>query len=115
MLTYLLGDAAPQLLQIYGGMSARPDQQQGFFDDLSTSFTTSTGDPVTLQQTPDWQVAVDGVQFADNPNFESAMPHYNESVALLTKYQTRWTSTPGLDMDAEITQLTADLQAVWDK
>jgi multiple sugar transport system substrate-binding protein len=115
VLTYLLGDAAPQLLQIYGGMSARPDQQQSFFDNLSTSFTTSTGDPVTLKQTPDWQVAVDGVQFADNPNFESAMPHYNESVALLTKYQTRWTSTPGLDMDQEITRLTADLQAIWDK
>ena len=115
VLTYLLGDASPQLLQIYGGMSARPDQQQGFFDTLTTSFTTSSGTPVTLQQTPDWQVAIDGVQYADNPNFESAMPHYNESLDILTKYQTRWTSTPGLDMDAEIAQLTADLQAVWDK
>ena len=115
VLTYLLGEAAPPLLQIYGGMSARPDQQQGFFDSLTTSFTTSNNEPVTLKQTPAWQVAVDGVQFADNPNFESAMPHYNESVDILTRYQTRWTSTPGLDMDQEIAQLTADLQAVWDK
>ena len=29
VLTYLLGDAAPQLLQIYGGMPARPDEQAG--------------------------------------------------------------------------------------
>ena len=110
-----LGEAAPPLLQIYGGMSARPDQQQGFFDTLTTSFTTSTGTPVTLQQTPDWQVAIDGVQYADNPNFESAMPHYNESLDILNRYQSRWTGTPGLDMDAEYAQLTADLQAVWDK
>ncbi len=107
VLTYLLGDASARLLQIYGGMPARPGEQAAFFDTLGSSFT--------LQQPADWQVAIDGVQFADNPNFESAMPHYNESLDILTRYQTRWTSTPGLDMDAEIAQLTADLQAVWDK
>jgi multiple sugar transport system substrate-binding protein len=107
VLTYMLGDASGQLLQVYGGMPARPGEQSAFFDTLGSSFT--------LQQPADWQVAIDGVQFADNPNFESAMPHYNESLDILGRYQTRWTSTPGLDMDAEIAQLTADLQAVWDK
>jgi multiple sugar transport system substrate-binding protein len=107
VLTYLLGDASKQLLQVYGGMPARPNEQAGFFETLGSSFT--------LQQPADWQVAIDGVQFADNPNFESAMPHYNESLDILNRYQTRWTSSPGLDMDAEIAQLTADLQAVWDK
>jgi hypothetical protein len=43
------------------------------------------------------------------------MPAYNQSVDLLTKFLTRWTSTPGLDMDAEIASLQSQLQAVWVK
>ena len=107
VLTYLLGDGSAQLLQTYGGLGARPGEQAAFFKALESSFT--------LQQPPDWQVALDGVPLADNPNFESPMPHYNESVAVLTKYQSRWTSTPGLDMDQEIAALKSELQAVWDK
>jgi multiple sugar transport system substrate-binding protein len=107
VLSYLLGDASPQLLQTYGGMGARPGEQAAFFTTLESGFK--------LQQPPDWQVAIDGVQYADNPNFESPMPHYNESLDILTRYQTRWTSTPGLDMDQEIAALKSELQAVWDK
>ena len=113
VLTYLLGDAAPQLLQTYGGLAARPGEQASTPDSLLHDQPWRLD--VTLKQPPDWQVAVDGVPFADNPNFESAMPHYNESLDVLTRYQTRWTSTPGLDMDTEIAQLAADLQAAWDK
>jgi multiple sugar transport system substrate-binding protein len=107
VLTYLLGDASQQLLQVYGGFPARPSQQDQFFSTLEAGFT--------LQQPPDWQVAIDGVQFADNPNFESLMPHYNESLDILTTYQSKWTHTDGLDMDQEIPSLRSDLQAVWDK
>ena len=106
-LTYLLGDAAKQLTQLYGGLSARPDLQASYFTDLDATFK--------LTQPPDWQVALDGVPLADNPNFESAIPHYLESVSILNKYQTKWTSTPGLDMDKEIALLKSELQAAWDK
>ena len=30
------------------------------------------------------------------------MPNYNKSLNILAKYLTRWTSTPGLNMDTEI-------------
>ena len=43
------------------------------------------------------------------------MPKYNESLDVLTTYQSKWTQTDGLDMDAEIDSLRADLQAIWDQ
>jgi hypothetical protein len=41
------------------------------------------------------------------------MPNYNKSLDTLAKYLTRWTSTAGLNMDAEFTKLQAELQSVW--
>ena len=66
----------------------------------------------------DWQVAVDGIQYADNPNFEAPMPAYNESLGLVGsggKYLTEFGNKPGLDMDTEINKLRSDLQAIFDK
>jgi hypothetical protein len=63
----------------------------------------------------DWKVATDGIQYADNPNFEAYMPAYNQSLDTFNKYLTRWTSTSGLNMDQEIATLQKDLQAIWDK
>jgi multiple sugar transport system substrate-binding protein len=105
-LTYLTGDASDKLLQLYGGMPARPDKQDAFFQ--------------TLGQTPkfpaqvDWQVAKDSVQYADKPNFEAPMPKYNETLDILSKYLSKWTTTPGLNMDAEFTALQAEIQKTWD-
>jgi multiple sugar transport system substrate-binding protein len=105
-LQYLTGDASEKLLNLYGGMPARPDRQDAFF----TSLTESSGFATTV----DWQVAKDSVAYADNPNFEAAMPKYNETLDILVKYNSKWTTTPGLDMDAEITALQAEIQAAWD-
>ena len=63
----------------------------------------------------DWQVAKDGVAYADVPNFESYMPAYNESLDLIITFGTKWQATPDLDMDAEIQDLQTQLQAIWDK
>ena len=105
-LQYLIGDASDQLLQLYGGMPARPDKQDAFFEQLGKS----DGFPTSV----DWQVAKDSVAFADNPNFEAPMPKYNETLDILVKYNSKWTTTPGLDMDAEILALQAEIQAAWD-
>ena len=58
---------------------------------------------------------MDGIQYADNPNFEAWMPAYNKSLDLLTQMLTKWTSTAGLNIDQEIATLKSQLQAVWDK
>lgn len=105
VLTYLLGDASKQLLQTYGGMPARESEQDAFFETAQEEFT----------QTIDWQVAKDGVAYADVPNFESYMPAYNESLDLIITFGTKWQATPGLDLDAEIQDLQTQLQAIWDK
>jgi multiple sugar transport system substrate-binding protein len=108
VLQYLLGPAAGDLLKAYGGFPARTADQAGGIAALQSQFKNQV----------DWQVAVDGIQYADNPNFESFMPAYNESLGLIGSggtYLTRWGNTPGLDMDKEINKLKADLQAIWDK
>ena len=66
-------------------------------------------------QTIDWNVAKKGVDFADVPNFESYMPAYNQTLDLLNTFTTKWQSTPGLDLDAEIADLKSQMQAIWDK
>jgi multiple sugar transport system substrate-binding protein len=105
VLTYLLGDGSAELLKTYGGMPARPDKQDAFFEALGADFP----------QKVDWQVAKEGVNYADVPNFESYMPAYNESLDLLITFGTKWQATKGLDLDAEIADLKVQLQAIWDK
>jgi multiple sugar transport system substrate-binding protein len=108
VLRYLLGDAAPELLKAYGGFPARTAEQADGIAALQSQFKNQV----------DWQVAVDSIQYADNPNFESFMPAYNESLGLVGaggKYLTEWGNKPGLDMNAEIEKLRTDLQAIWDK
>jgi hypothetical protein len=108
VLQYLLGEAAPTLLTTYGGFPARTAQQADAITALQAQFKNQV----------DWQVAVDGIQYADDPNFEAPMPAYNESLGLVGaggKYLTEWGNKAGLDMDTEITKMKADLQAIWDK
>jgi multiple sugar transport system substrate-binding protein len=112
VLTYLLGEGSEQLLGIYGGMPARPEEQDAFFEKLDQS--KDEAGAIKFPQGVDWQVAKDSVQYADNPSFEAFVPKYNETQDLLTKYETKWVGTAGLDMDAEIEALKKELQALWD-
>ena len=67
-------------------MPARPTEQDAFFETLAAR---------TSPQTIDWNVAKEGVNYADVPNFESYMPAYNESLDLLNTFGTKWQATPG--------------------
>ena len=107
-LTYLLGPASKDLLIAYGGFPARTADQADGIAALQAQF----------KNTVDWQVAVDGIEHADKPNFEDPMPAYNESLGLVGaggKYLTKWGNKAGLDMNAEFDALTKELQAIWDK
>jgi multiple sugar transport system substrate-binding protein len=108
VLTYLLGDASEELLTAYGGFPARVANQQKGIEALQAQFKNKV----------DWQVAVDGIEHADNPNFESYMPAYNETLGLVGsggKYTTKWQATEGLDMNAEFDALQKEIQSIWDK
>ena len=105
VLTYLLDDARADLLGTYVGMPARPGEQAAFFDTLSANY----------KQKVDWQVAIDSVKYADVPNFESPMPHYNKAFDLIDQTYSHWQSTPGLDLDKEIADLRDKLQQLFDQ
>jgi multiple sugar transport system substrate-binding protein len=113
VLTYLLGEGSEQLLTTYGGMPARPAEQDAFFETLQNQ-TGDDGKPLYPQKI-DWNVAKEGVNHADVPNFESYMPAYNESLDLLNTFGTKWQATPDLNLDTEIDALKTQLQAIWDK
>jgi multiple sugar transport system substrate-binding protein len=104
VLTYLLGEASAELLNTYGGMPARPEEQDAYFVSAAENFP----------QEIDWNVAKEGVNYADVPNFESYMPAYNESLDLIGTFGTKWQTTPGLDIAAEAEDMRAQLQAIWD-
>jgi multiple sugar transport system substrate-binding protein len=111
VLTYLL--ANKDLLTLYGGMPAVTSEQDAFFDTIQNQ-KGDDGKPI-YPQTIDWNVAKQGVDHADVPNFESYTPAYNQMLDTINTFFTKWQSTPDLDLDKEIADLKTQLQAVFDK
>lgn len=105
VLTYLLGEGSPELLQTYGAMPARKADQQPFFDGLNQKFP----------QKVDWQVAIDGIAYADIPSFESYLPNYNEVLDRNSTFFNLMATNGNLDLDKEIDKYKADLQAIFNK
>jgi multiple sugar transport system substrate-binding protein len=106
-MVYLLQDRSDDLIPLYGGIPVRAAEQAPYLETLNQT----EGWPGDV----DWQVALDAVEYADFPNFEDSMPKYNETLVILSKYRSRWTTTPGLNMDQEIESLRAEVQAKWDE
>jgi len=67
VLSYLIGDAAGELAQIYGGMPARLSLQDAYFDTLSASEQFADAEI-------NWDVVVASMAYPDNPNHEEGMP-----------------------------------------
>ena len=105
VLLYLTGDGAGDLLQIYGALPGRMSLQDAFFAGLDERFT----------QGVDWQVAVDGLAYPDIPNHESNLPNYSKAYDRIGAFQSLYETEPGLDIDAELDLLVADLQAIFDE
>ena len=109
----ILGPAHTKLLNSISGFPALKAEQPPFFSQLEQQ-KTDKGKAV-YPKGLNFKIVTDGIQYADiDPNSESAMPKYNKSLDVLTKYLTRWYGTGGLNMDAEIANLQKELQAVWD-
>jgi multiple sugar transport system substrate-binding protein len=103
VLTYLLGEGSAQLLQVYGGMPARPAEQEAFFASLDERYP----------QDVNWQVAIDSLAYADTPTHEYNMPNYLKAKDRIGAFQTLYQGTPDLDIDAEIATLVSDLDAIF--
>ncbi|HEY6608541.1 MAG TPA: extracellular solute-binding protein [Candidatus Limnocylindria bacterium] len=104
VLTYLIGEKSLDLLGIYGGMPARTADQDQFFADLDERWT----------QGVNWQVARDGVEYADNPSFEAWMPNYQEAFASVVTFGDTMRTDGTLDIQATIDDFQEELQAIFD-
>jgi multiple sugar transport system substrate-binding protein len=107
VLTFMLSEEhANDLLTIYGGMPARLSLQGDYFE---------TYNEINFpDKEVNWDVVVAGMAYADNPNHESYMPSFQETENRYNEFWTTVGNNPGLDMDAEIDALVADLQAIFD-
>jgi multiple sugar transport system substrate-binding protein len=104
-LTNLLDESSAQLLAAYGEMPARPGEQDAFFAALGQT----DGFPAQV----DWQVARDSLTHAGAPSFLAPTPKAQDTTNILAKYLSVWTTTPGLDMGAQMEALRAELQRGW--
>ncbi len=105
VLAYLIGDASLDLLKVYGGRPTREADQEAYFAALNDKYT----------QGVNWDVVIDSINYADNPSHEAWMPNFNKAEDVLQNFSTLIGGTPGLDIDAELDNLVADLQAVFDE
>ena len=105
VLTYLTGEASLDLFGVYGGLPARATDRDAFFAGLDEKYT----------QGVIWDVALAGLQTVDIPSHEEALPNNNEAFARLQSFNSLIQSEPGLDIDAEIDTLLADLTVIFNK
>jgi multiple sugar transport system substrate-binding protein len=112
VLTYLLGGRAEELTALYGGMPARLSLQGDYFNTLAAAQSQTYPDVNWTEK--NWDVVVAGLSYPDNPNHEESMPSFLESTDRYTSYTQQVDNDPNADIDAALTALEADLQAIFD-
>ena len=103
VLSYLLDDAAPVLLDTYGALPARQDLRDPFFAGLDELFP----------QGVNWQAALDGLEHPDVPSHESNMPNFFEAEIVIDRWEDRLTTEMGMDAAAAAAELRAALDPVF--
>lgn len=106
VLTYLLGDAALDLLNAYGGYPARPDLQEAAIAIKAEIYPS----------VKNWDVAAASIPLAPLPHHETWHPGFNEGQVRFQDFRTLLNSEGGgdIDIDAEFDKLEADFQAIID-
>ncbi|HKG56655.1 MAG TPA: extracellular solute-binding protein [Candidatus Limnocylindrales bacterium] len=108
----ILGEGHTDLLNSISGFPALKSEQGSFFQQLEQQ--KDDKGKLIYPAGINWDVVTAGIPNADvDPNSEAFMPNYNKSLDVLGKYNTRWQSTPGLNMDTELANLKSELQKVW--
>lgn len=105
VLTYLLGEASAELLAVYGGVPARPEQQDEFFATLDETYA----------QGVNWQVAIDSLDYPDNPSHEEGLPNFQLADDRIGQFGSQLSTEEDLDVDAAIADLLADLQSLYNE
>lgn len=103
VLTYLIGPAAEQLLPIYGGMPARPDEIDAFFEVKGGEYPFVTN----------WDVMQAGLAYPDAPSGEGYMPNWNEAWNRIETFGNLILNDETIDFDAELQRLEDDLTLIF--
>ena len=102
---YLLTDAALPLLTAYGAAPADPSLTEAFLASLDERYP----------QDVNWQVALEGAAFADDPSHEAAVPGWGEYKVRLAELESAILSDPNLDVNSGIADLEADLSTIFQR
>jgi multiple sugar transport system substrate-binding protein len=109
-----MGAGKTKMLNAISGFPALKADQGGYFAQLEQQ-KNDKGKAI-YPKGINWDVATEAIQHDDvQMNSESFMPNYNKSLDVLVKYLTRFTGKSGLDVDAELDKMKAELQAVFSK
>ena len=97
--------ASAELLTAYGAMPADQTKQQAWFDSIDAQFP---------DMKLNWDVAKAMLAYPDIPNHQSFVPDYAKVRSAMQAFGNNYRTTPGLDMDAELTKLQQTLQGIFD-
>jgi multiple sugar transport system substrate-binding protein len=102
--TLMTTEFAEELTQVYGFLPAKISAQEAAIAKWQENYPNA-----------DAQVFVDALNYPDNPNHESGMPNFLKASDTYGTFGAKYQSTPGLDLDAELDALQAELQKVFDE
>jgi multiple sugar transport system substrate-binding protein len=107
VLSYLLGDAALDLLVAYGAYPARPDIQDAYIKAASEKYPS----------VKNWQIAPKSLEYTVAPGHEANYPNFNKGQQRFTDFRTLLYGDTGkdIDVDKEFDKLAADLQKIVDE
>lgn len=101
---YLLTEAALPLLQAYGGAPADPTLTDAYLAGLDDRYP----------QGVNWDVALAGAAFADDPSHEAAVPGWGEYKVRMGELESAILSNPDLELASEIATLESDLTGIFE-
>ncbi len=102
-LTFLASSG--DLLNAYGAYPADPGLVAAYKDSVNKQYPDSK---------LDWSVPEQMLGYPDKPNHQSWVPDYAKSKAAWQAFGTKYRTTQGLDIDAELTTLQSTLQGIFD-
>lgn len=102
---YLLTEAALPLLTAYGAAPADPSLTESFIASLEERYP----------QDVNWQVALEGAAFADDPSHEAAVPGWGEYKVRMAELESAILSDPALDVAAGVVALEDDLTGIFEQ
>ena len=103
VLTYLITDAALDLLNAYGAAPADPSLTEAFYAGLDEVYP----------QGVNWAISDASAQYADIPSHEQFVPGWDAYKLRMADMESALLSDPTLDIDAGVAVLETDLTAIF--